>query len=448
LVSNETRDFYLLIATIFYLEKFENYTIEFEFIWNAHKIKTAKPDLVILPNERGNNLYYEVAQYCKTNDILVLSHDSEGNFNTQIDYDFWGLNLSKKLVCPILYTWNQRVKDYLLSKYEIPEQNCCVSGAPGFDKYKYLPKINKATILAKYGKGNYNKIVGYAGWAFGKIYNAEIKDLTNYLNMSVTEGTKWLAEQRDKVEECLETVIQKYPDILFILKKHPRENFESDYKDSRNEMNRLVRYDNVLYLKDEEVIQDLIQISDLWMAFESTSIMEAWLMDVPTLMINPVTDFNRLDFYTGSASVTNSAEILSVFSDFFEKNQIETLTAPEIIAKRNEIISQSIGFADGFNHLRVNKAFKPFLQKRAAQKIGINWKFLRLFLLLHLGKYFYNKQLFERLPKFKKTIWVFENYKLEKIKLLKTKTYSDLENFYHEKGLLSKQAVDALIDKL
>ena len=449
LVSNESRDFYLLIAAIYYLEKFENFEISFEFIWDAHKIKKIKPELVIIPNERGNALYFQVAEYCKINNILVLSHDSEGNFNSAIDYDFWGYNKSKDIVCPIIYTWNQRIKDFLLTKYNLDENRFYLSGAPGFDKYKYLPKIDKYKLLKKYNLEKFDKVVGYAGWAFGKLYNKELSDVTLNLNMTFEAGKKWLEDQRDQVETCLETVIKQYPDVLFILKKHPRENFESDYRDSRNEMNRLNHYPNVLYLKDQEDIQDLIQISDLWMAFESTSIMEAWLMNVPTLMINPDPNFTRVDFYHGSAAVKNANEIEAVFNQYFNDNNADFFFKSEILAKRNDIIKNSIGFDDGFNHLRIIKSFKPYL--KTAKKpinIKINWRFFRLYLLLHLGKNFYKKSIYEKLPKFKKTIWVFENYKLEKIRSGKEKIFKDLDDFYKKSQITTISEIERFIGKL
>jgi surface carbohydrate biosynthesis protein len=449
LVSNESRDYYLLVATIYYLERFENFEISFEFIWNAHKIKNQKPELVILPNERGSNLFFQVSKYCKQNNILLLSHDSEGNFNSNIDYDFWGYNKSKDIVCPIIYTWNQRIKDFLLTKYNLDENRFYLSGAPGFDKYKYLPKIDKFKLLKKYNLEKFDKVVGYAGWAFGKLYNKELSDVTVNLNMTFEAGRKWLEYQRDQVETCLETVIKRYPDILFILKKHPRENFESDYRDSRNEMNRLNYYPNVLYLKDEEDIQDLIQISDLWMAFESTSIMEAWLMNVPTLMINPDPNFTRVDFHLGSAAVKNANEIESIFNQYFNDNNADFFFKSEILAKRNDIIKNSIGFDDGFNHLRIIKSFKPYLKTaKKPDKIKINWRFFRLYLLLHLGKNFYKKSIYEKLPKFKKTIWVFENQKLEKIRSSKEKNFKDLDDFYTKNQITTISEIERFIEKL
>ncbi len=440
LVSNESRDFYLLIPIIYYLEKFENYEVTFEFVWNAHKIRQQRPDLVLLPNSRGLNLYYEIAKYCSDNNILVFNHDSEGNFNTTIDYEFWGYNLSKKIYCPIQFTWNQRVKDFLISKTTIPEDRIKISGAPGFDKYQFLNKVNRRDILSKYNMQHFTKVVGYAGWAFGKLFNAEINDALSNLAKPGEEGIKWMEEQRDFVEECLKEAITKNPDVLFIFKKHPRENFESDYRDSRNEMNRLSEYPNVLYLKDQEEIQDLIQISDLWMAFESTSIMEAWLINIPTLMINNDLHFQRVDLYHGALITSTKEELIIAINELYENSNISYFSPPEISNNRSKIIQNSIGYADGFNHLRCMKYFKPIIDSNnpTPVKSKFNLRFYRLYLLMHIGKYFYIKSIFEKLPKFKKTVWIFENYKLEKVNAQKKSVYKNLDLFYERNDISNK----------
>jgi surface carbohydrate biosynthesis protein len=432
------------------LEKFENFEVQFEFVWNAHKIYKNKPDLVIVPNSRGNLLYKKIAQYSFENNILVFSHDSEGNFNTEFSYDFLGYNQEGTLYCPIQYTWNQRVKDFLIEKYNFPENKIYVSGAPGFDKYKFLPLKDKNSILKKYNLSHFTKIAGYAGWAFGKLYNEELNDVLNIILKPGEEGKKWLENQRDIVEECLRKAIEQFPDVLFILKKHPRENFESDYRDSRNEMNQLIKYDNVLYLKDEEEIQDLIEISDIWLAFESTSIMEAWLLGKPTLIINSDCDFKRAEIYKGSAIVQNPNELIDALSKLFIENDLAYFNNDNFLNIRKEIIEDSIGFSDGLNHLRIGKSFKCFINKqhKSNTKITLNFKFLRLYLLLHIGKIFYFPWLFKRLPKFKKTVWVFENYSLAKIKESKKNIYPYLDTFYKEYNLNEKIENNEIWDEL
>lgn len=440
LVSNESRDFYLLTPIIYYLEKYENFEISFEFIWDAHKIKKENPDLVIIPNTRGNNLYYEVAKYCHENNILVFCHDSEGNFNATKKYNFWGYNLSKEQFCPIIYTWNQRIKNYLVESCEIPENKIKISGSPIFDKYIYLKKKDKASILDQFQKTHFKHVVGYAGWAFGKIYNKEIDDILVYLDKNKEEGIEWLVKQRDFVEKCLKTLIENNPDHLFILKKHPRENFESDMRDSRNEMTQLTHYPNVLYIKDEVEIQDLIGICDLWMAFESTSIMEAWLLNVPTLLLNEIDDFNRVSLHKGSVKVNTLEKAIEAYDKRFKENDISFFNPTHLIEIRNEILRDAIGYVDGFNHIRSVYYFLPYLKNIQSKNkpLKTNYKFLRFYYLLHIGKYFYIKPLFSKLPKFKKTVWIFENYKLEKIKKQKKSIYDDLDIFYQKHDLTKK----------
>lgn len=438
MVSNEGRDFFLLLPIIYFLEKFGGYTVEFEFVWRADLIRKHHPDLVILPNTRGHQLYYEIASYCKQQNISCFSHDSEGNFNTDPTYDYWGYNLSRQPISYPTLTWNERVKNFLINQYQLSPTSVIVTGAPGFDKYKYLQGPDKQGFLKKYNKESFSFIIGYAGWAFGKLENREIDDVLNTIQKPGDEGRNWLKTQRDKVEDCLKQAIVSFPDILFILKKHPRENFESDLRDSRNEMNRLKNFPNVLYLKDEEDIQDLIYHSNVWLAFESTSIMEAWLLDKPTLLINPDENFARVDLHKGSVKVRNSIELIEIIQNCID-GDYSALYNKEVLAKRDQLIANSIGFSDGLNHLRSIKAFEnnktvPLKTEQLEKKSS----FILKYRLLQIGRVFYIPWLFKRLPKFKKTVWIFENESLDQVKKMKIKYYPSLDSFYHKQGIAAK----------
>ncbi|MFM7006878.1 MAG: BFO_1060 family glycosyltransferase [Flavobacteriales bacterium] len=439
LVSNEPRDFYLLLPIIYFLETYLNFEVTFEFVWDADKIRRKRPELVLLPNTRGHALYYEIGNYCLQNQIPLFAHDSEGNFNTEIPYDYWAFNQNKApLTLPIM-TWNSRVKNFLIARYQLPEDQIVITGAPGFDKYQYLEKKDKAAFLTKYGHKDKRKIIGYAGWAFGKLENKELHDLLSNINKCGAEGEKWLEQQRDAVESALRAAIEKYPDFLFVLKKHPRENFESDLRDSRNEMNRLVNYPNVLYLKDEEEIQDLIEVSDLWLAFESTSIMEAWLLAKPTLLINPDIHFTRADLYKGTAIVANSAALLEVLQQFAD-GDLSYFEQEQHIAERQKILANAIGFTDGLNHLRAlsHVRHKLEIEQTSSKRLPLHFAFFKRALLLHLGKFFFIESLFSRLPKFKKTVWLFKNRQLSEVKTLKNEIYPALDHFYSQHQLKNR----------
>jgi hypothetical protein len=224
-----------------------------------------------------------------------------------------------------------------------------------------------------------------------------------------------------------------------VLKKHPRENFESDLRDSRNEMNRLTNYPNVLYLKESEEIQDLIEVSDLWVAFESTSIMEAWLSDKPTVLINPDVNFTRSELYKGSAIVNDAAAFLNVLSQF-DAGDLSYFNQAELLDVRNAILSNSIGYTDGLNHLRAIKCSLEVISKRDSNlvKPRFNWTFFKRSILLNSGRFFFIESIFKRLPKFKKTVWLFKNRSLFEINELKPSIYKDLDQFYLKRDLPTK----------
>lgn len=434
LAEDESRDFYITVGLLKGLQDFYDYDVEYSFSWNLLEVMWRKPDLIVLPNVRGNKLYFEIADYAVKNEIPLLHHDSEGNFNTEIEYGFWGYNKRKAPLSPIQLVWNYKVKNYLVKNGFLDESILKIAGAPGFDKYRYTAKKERSKLLKKYGKENFSKVVGYAGWTFGKLDTKEKDLFLANLGREGEEGTKWLENQLKEVRVCIKAMIEAFPDVLFIMKKHPRENYESDLRDSPNEMNVFLHYPNVLYLKNEEEVNSLIGIADLWTAFESTTIMEAWLSGVPTLMINPDPHFTRVNLYKGSPMVQDKDELVEFVSNFFSDR---AYSEPEsIVSIRQSILSESIGYGDGLNHLRALFFYDEVLKSpKPKSKYPLNLRYLRLYFLLHFGKLFYNKSLFSKNSKFKKTIWVFESYKLKNANTKKNKVFKELDSFYENESI-------------
>ena len=173
-------------------------------------------------------------------------------------------------------------------------------------------------------------------------------------------------------------------------------------------------------------------------------------MDKPTLMINPDTNFRRADLWNGSIAVKNEEEMLRAFEEKFVKENNTFFTPEKVMSNRASIIADSIGFADGLNHLRCVKAFKGHFDQsnNDSTKVRLNAKFLRLYWLLHIGKWFYIPWLFKRLPKFKKTVWIFENHKLLKVKEVKISNYLFLDAFYERKNLATKIHDESIWEEL
>jgi hypothetical protein len=186
------------------------------------------------------------------------------------------------------------------------------------------------------------------------------------------------------------------------------------------------------------------------MAFESTSTMEAWLMNVPTLVLNDDVHFTRSQIYEGSLIVSHTEQLYEALDAIYIHKDLTLFSPAEIAQKRKKIIQNSIGFSDGLNHLRAAYYFQPFLDASQNNKIKppINLKFLKLYCFLQLGKLFYTRSLFEKIPKLKKNIWAMENYRLSKVKELKTSTYNQLDTFYKKNNLTQKLSTLEFWEKL
>ena len=72
---------------------------------------------------------------------------------------------------------------------------------------------------------------------------------------------------------------------MFLLKSHPGDGFGK----TSLEFEGLQEFPNVNFVKNSISIHDVIASSDLWMSFNSSTNLEAWLMNKPSLRFKPTT---------------------------------------------------------------------------------------------------------------------------------------------------------------
>lgn len=446
LISDEGRDAEIVLPIIYFAEKYLNCTVEVIFFWEAHKIFGKKPDMIIVPaNTVGDHLLFEIAKHAAKSGIKVFSFISEGNFRTNGSFDYWGYNYEKKFYQDFVMHWSKRTQNFLIDELPHYKDKMVLTGAPGFDRYKIYEFLDKATFLKTNGLTQYKKVITYAGWAFGKLANQQgIEELMVYF-LDNNKALEWAKEQMFAVEEALKQAIENNKDTLFILKKHPSEvNPSIEHLNYLNEMVRLKDYPNVIYTTNDFAIHDLINISDLWLGFETTTALETWIMtDKPSILINPDAEYfaqYRDELYKGSVIVKDYKELQHYINLFYETGKIDEFYTKDKVESRMKIITDTIGYDDGLNHLRSGYYLMKTLEKSEPEKkkfiLSVNF-FIKYF-LLHIGKYFYIKSLFLKLPKFKKTIFIFERYKMKNISVLKKKYYPFLDKFYQTKKLKEK----------
>ncbi|MCX6169743.1 MAG: hypothetical protein NTX65_10395 [Ignavibacteriales bacterium] len=450
------RDVEMMLAIRYFAERFLNCEFYHALNIDIHEIYRQRPEIILQANTIGSNLYFEISKIAHEQNIPIFALISEGNFRTDGSFDYWGFNRDKKFYQEYVCCWSERTAEYL--RKEVPEakEKIVVTGGVGFDRYIIYEYLSKENFLRKYSRTQYSKIIGYAGWAFGKLDHKRGKTELLVWAKGDENRLTWIEEQRKKVRDILKQVIKNNPSTLFILKQHPQENAPERTKPVKNEMSELAHYENVLYLCSEESIHDLISVSDLWTCFESTSALESWLMGKQTIFINPEKDFNRDSLYKGSALIQNYGQFQKLIDEFYTHGRIEQFFDDSRATIRKKLIKDIIGFGDGMNHVRaahylqntINKYFitesrkqitdykSPITNNQSKYNFHF-WHFL-VYYLIRIAGPFYNRAFYSKLYKVKKHLWVFENYKMNKLQELYKRYTPFFDEFYKKNGLPNK----------
>ena len=272
------RDVEMLLPVRYFAERFLNCEFYHALNIDIHQIYRIRPDVILQANTIGSNLYFEISKIAHEQNIPLFALISEGNFRTDDTFDYWGFNRDKKFYQEYVCCWSNRTAEFLKMKEPGFANKIVVTGGVGFDRYTIYKFMQKEDFLRKYNKTNYKKIIGYAGWAFGKLDHKRGREELLYWAKGDESKLEWIEEQRQVIRDILKNAIEKNKDILFVLKQHPQENAPERPEPVKNEMSEIARHENVVYLCEEEPIHDLISVSDLWTCFESTTALESWLI--------------------------------------------------------------------------------------------------------------------------------------------------------------------------
>lgn len=442
--NDSGRDVEIMLPVLYFAEQFLNCEIILAFVYDYHAIYRVKPDVVAVPNTIGSQMYIEACRYAKDQNIPIFALESEGNFRTDGNFNHWGLNYEKEYYQEHVCCWSQRARDYYRNIFTEYPEKFVITGGTGFDRYTVYEFPSKTTFLKQHGRSEYKKVVMYAGWAFGKLHNP--KGVFQIIDWLSGDESKLLLmeQQRQDIEDILRYAIEKNPDTLFILKQHPKEFFQTE-KDAKilNEMSELMHYPNVHYTVDEN-IHDLINASDFVLGFESTTAIEAWLLNTPTALIrtietiNPVT-LQEKGFHLTQPTAKSGEQLDNYIKELYQNGHISDFETTDFIEKRKEVIRDCIGYQDGMSHIRAGYYLQKAIEKAVATKSNVVFKFnikhYLMYVLILAGRFFFNKPLYSAFAKTRKFIWVFEQYKLEKTYALYSKYGNYLHKFYAKNNI-------------
>lgn len=365
--GTKNRDSNILMPVLVYLKTEEKYQIEISSLaYGVLKLIQYHPKMLLVANPAGAPELSRVIKLAYFLGIKTVSLISEGDVvddPKRAEGFFWGWNFEKQCYLDLFLLWSERSRK-IFERYilESKEFNIKVSGATGFDRYKLLKStyMTKEQFCVKHRK-TYDKIIGITSWGFSICFANQTND----------EKNRFYKKSCMKLREVLYDIVSHFEDILFVLRLHPGEI------GSENEFVGLQDFENVIIIQaKDEPVSDNINACDMWMAFDSTTCMEAWLLEKPTLLINPYPiEFSRSIIHKGSPIMRDAHDTISCIEEFYQNGKIEAFECLD--GERKKIIQDVIGYSDGKNFVRAGKEIITIMNRDINRKTRITIEFLR-----------------------------------------------------------------------
>lgn len=442
------RDVELSLPVLYMAERYYGANVEFAFSYDTDAIRRHRPDLVFVPNTVGSNEYIAAAKYAFENGIKVFALMSEGDIRTDGTFHYWGLNHDRNFYQEKICVWSERVYEFLKEAEPTFAHKLVVTGHTGFDRYKVYQFPTKAEALTA-DEQAFRMVIGYAGWGFGKMSYAQGKEEIMAFFKGDVSKLDHMERMRQDVEGMLRDAIESNPDVLFILKQHPNESPPTGTAPVVNEIISLKNYPNVRYEGVDTPITTLIHVSDLWLSFESTTAVEAWALEKTSILLYPDPTFSpnirNKGLDAAQLTVSNSSELQGYIDEWKRTGRLAEFHTDERQVRRADIIRNTVGFDDGFNHVRagveLGKVLREIKPGRTPRLPMIPW-FVLLWVLIRLGRFFYMPALYSKFQKTRKFKWVFEQYDLENVHTLRRR-YTTYLDAFHESNRISETLTHA-----
>jgi hypothetical protein len=345
--SSKGRDFEIDLPLMYFFEIILKWEVEYLSIFHLPKILTTQPDMIIMSNTMGANKNLEISRLIEKSKIPLFSHVSEGMFREQhIEGFVFGWNKKEKRFSETISTlWSKKSYDMAIKYFPQLKGFYKISGSVGFDKYCIYSK-NKLPYL------NYKKIIGYAAFDFHNFINNYEQKLATHGKIVVDKVVKWIKVS----SKLLFELVKNNPDILFLLKPHPGDGSKTpmEFKD-------IVDFDNVVIVEKHISIVDVISNSDIWLNINSSTNLEAWLLDKPSISFNTDESMFSSDILYGSVLENDYQKIQEYINEYYLTGKIHAFEKK--VALREQLIFDYIGFKDGLNHVRFMSFLKPFIEK-------------------------------------------------------------------------------------
>jgi len=334
----------------YHLERF-GYRAVWAKIEDLFMIDLIKPEAVLL-SDTYNPENLIAARYIKDRGYPLITFEAEVTYypNYFPDLMVWGWNKEKVMYEDLVLIASDYVKD-ILAKQGKDTTKCVTTGVHRFDIYPSTTFLDKKGFTKTYDLSDDKKIVSYASWGFESFFDKE-----NALLFYYTDYDDPLCERirqfKNKIHDWLEGLIQNMPDVIFVLKLHPATELAS------SEVSGLESYYNVLVIRSETLAPDLISASDVWITFNSTTILEAYYFDKPVLIcsLDPELDKILVPYVAGADCVRTVEQARDLIRSYLENRS----PLPDHSLERQRICREFVNDFDGLNAYRCAQAVHRF----------------------------------------------------------------------------------------
>ncbi len=437
--NDSGRDVEIMLPLLGFAERFLNCEVRTTLTTNIYEIHRSRPDCVLIANTIGALLHFHIAREANKLGIPVFALIWEGNFKTDGSFDYWGYNTDKKVYQSYLCCWSMRTLEFLQKELPDLKDRIVLTGGLGFDRYRIYKFEDRHTFLSRHGLDHtkFARVIGYAGWGFEKLAHPRGRnELLSYLKGDASM-LDWAETEKGSRGHSSE-IHRSTSNTLFILKKHPTETVAAELGAEHNEMAALKDHPNVLYLRDEQV-HDLINIVNLWWVYESTTALEADIMGQQSLFIVPDTNFPRVSLHEGFPQAQTFEEVDTMSEAYFADGSLPDYNSEKRIQRRKQIVAETIGYDDGYNHIRAAYYLQKTLEAAplpAGGRFSIYYFFV--YWTLKALMPLYSPRLFKRIPWLNQKLWVFNKYHLPHIPRLKSRYQAYLDKFYEDENIAER----------
>ena len=327
--------------------RFQGYSVFEGSIFNGyHLIKKMKPKILFMTNTTGAKVNQQVARYAKKAGVIIITTISEGNIKKDyLDEMTWGHNEERIPFEDSYLLWNKKSYKMITENFPDLKKIIKISGSAGNDRYVIKNQLSKP-------KKSNNITIGIGCWGFDHFLDPDRSHL------ATEEIRNFYIDQRNKFDKILFELIKANQDCDFIIKEHPGNTL--GYEGSAIESS--VDFKNVKIYKNEKSVLSCIEQSDLWITYDSTTALEAWLLNKQTCILNP--DKAKWpvprDQMHKAQPIAGSTDEIKDFVDSI-KTDGEISRFNKLYSKRKKIIDDVIEWNDGLNHVRAGNEIIDFI---------------------------------------------------------------------------------------